>query len=117
MKSLRPIFLAILLVGTFFYFTTYRASHPHMAIRSAFAPLEVTQASAPEHHDAEEQNNIDVYKKSIPSVVNITSRQVAYDFFYGLVPQEGQGSGFIIDKKGYILTNYHVVENARALEV
>ena len=77
----------------------------------------MTQAAGPEHHDAEEQNNIDVYKKRIPSVVNITSRQVAYDFFYGLVPQEGQGSGFIIDKKGYILTNYHVVENARALEV
>jgi S1-C subfamily serine protease len=117
MKSLRPIFFAILLVGLFFYFTTYRASHPRMAIRSQFAPVEVTQAAGPEHRDPEEQNNIEVYKKSIPSVVNITSRQVAYDFFYGLVPQEGQGSGFIIDKKGYILTNYHVVENARALEV
>ena len=117
MKSLRPFFFAILLVGVFFYITTYRPSHPRTAARSEFAPVEVTQAAGPEHHDAEEQNNIDVYKKSIPSVVNITSRQVAYDFFYGLVPQEGQGSGFIIDKKGYILTNYHVVENARALEV
>jgi S1-C subfamily serine protease len=117
MKPLRPVFLAILLVGVFFYITTYRPSRPRTAARSEFAPVEVTQAAGPEHHDAEEQNNIDVYKKSIPSVVNITSRQVAYDFFYGLVPQEGQGSGFIIDKKGYILTNYHVVENARALEV
>ncbi|HEY1802403.1 MAG TPA: peptidase S1, partial [Terriglobales bacterium] len=105
MKFLRPVLFAILLVGTFFYFTTYRASNPRMAIRSPFAPVEVTQAAGPEHHDAEEQNNIEVYKKSIPSVVNITSREVAYDFFYGLVPQEGQGSGFIIDKKGYILTN------------
>src|SRR6185503_18768279 len=117
MKSLRPIFFAILLVGIFFYFTTYRSSRPRSAMRSPYAPPEVTEAAGSQHHDAEEQNNIDVYKKSIPSVVNITSRQVAYDFFYGLVPQEGQGSGFIIDKKGYILTNYHVVENARALEV
>jgi len=40
-----------------------------------------------------------------------------FDFFYGAVPQEGQGSGFIIDKDGHILTNYHVVEDAQQLEV
>jgi len=50
-------------------------------------------------------------------VVNITSKTVAYDFFYGAVPQEGQGSGFIIDKEGHILTNYHVVENAHEVWV
>jgi S1-C subfamily serine protease len=50
-------------------------------------------------------------------VVNVTSRAVAFDFFYGLVPQEGQGSGFIIDKGGHILTNYHVVADARQVEV
>ena len=42
---------------------------------------------------------------------------MAFDFFYGLVPQEGQGSGFIIDKEGHILTNYHVIADARQLEV
>jgi S1-C subfamily serine protease len=46
-------------------------------------------------------------------VVNITSRAVAFDFFYGPVPQEGQGSGFVIDKDGHILTNYHVIADAR----
>src|SRR5260370_39471539 len=40
-----------------------------------------------------------------------------FDFFYGLVPQEGQGSGFVIDKEGHILTNYHVVADARQVEV
>ena len=50
-------------------------------------------------------------------MVNITSTAVAYDFFYGPVPQEGQGSGFIIDKEGHILTNYHVIANAREVEV
>jgi len=49
--------------------------------------------------------------------VNITSRAVALDFFYGLVPQEGQGSGFIIDRDGHILTNYHVIADARQIEV
>jgi len=42
---------------------------------------------------------------------------MTFDFFYGLVPQEGQGSGFVIDKEGHILTNYHVVADARQVEV
>jgi S1-C subfamily serine protease len=42
---------------------------------------------------------------------------VAFDFFYGLVPQEGQGSGFIIDRDGHVLTNYHVIADARQVEV
>ena len=67
--------------------------------------------------DAEEQNNIEVYRKNIGAVVNITSRAVTFDFFYGLVPEEGQGSGFIIDKEGHILTNYHVIADARQVEV
>src|ERR1039458_2734660 len=58
-----------------------------------------------------------VYRKNIASVVNITSRVMTFDFFYGLVPQEGQGSGFVIDKEGHILTNYHVIAEARQVEV
>ena len=65
--------------------------------------------------DAEEQNNINVYRKNIGSVVNITSRVRAFDFFYGQYAQEGQGSGFVIDKEGHILTNYHVIENAHEI--
>ena len=42
---------------------------------------------------------------------------MAFDFFNGLVPQEGQGSGFIIDKAGHVLTNYHVIADARQVEV
>jgi S1-C subfamily serine protease len=49
--------------------------------------------------------------------VNVTSKAVAFDFFYGLVPQEGQGSGFIIDGDGHVLTNYHVIADARQVEV
>jgi len=58
-----------------------------------------------------------VYRKNIPSVVNVTSKAVTFDFFYGAVPQEGQGSGFIIDKEGHILTNYHVIAEARQVEI
>jgi S1-C subfamily serine protease len=42
---------------------------------------------------------------------------MAFDFFYGAVPQQGQGSGFIIDPEGHILTNYHVIAGARQVEV
>jgi len=119
MRLLRPLLLALLLVGAFFYFTTYHAgtsrftnwiSHP--------TKLEISEAaSGSDTLDAEEQNNINVYRKNIASVVNITSRAVTFDFFYGLVPEEGQGSGFIIDKEGHILTNYHVIADARQVEV
>ncbi|HZU34149.1 MAG TPA: trypsin-like peptidase domain-containing protein [Candidatus Angelobacter sp.] len=117
MKSLRPIFLAIVLVGTFYYVTTYMGGPfaPSWVTRPAH--VELTHAAAPASYDSEEQNNIAVYKKALPSVVNITSTAVAYDFFYGAVPQQGMGSGFVIDSEGHILTNFHVVEGARQVEV
>jgi S1-C subfamily serine protease len=81
------------------------------------AKVEITEAAGTEGFDTEEQNNISVYHKNIQSVVNITSRAMAFDFFNGLVPQDGQGSGFIIDKAGHVLTNYHVIADARQVEV
>ena len=79
--------------------------------------VEITEAASNETLGSEEQNNISVYHKNIGSVVNVTSKAVAFDFFYGLVPQEGQGSGFIIDREGHVLTNYHVIAEARQVEV
>lgn len=58
-----------------------------------------------------------VYKRVSPSVVNITSRAVQQSFFYGAVPQEGTGSGFVYDKQGRIITNNHVIEGAQKLDV
>jgi len=117
MKSLRPILLAFLLVLTF-YFVTTRVSGPDgPSWVTRPSHVELTEAAGPSNYDAEEQNNIAVYKKALPAVVNITSTAVAYDFFYGAVPQQGMGSGFVIDAEGHILTNYHVVEGARQVEV
>ncbi len=117
MKYLRPIILAFILV-TAFYFVTNRMSGP-LAPSWVTRPshVELTEAAGPVAYDAEEQNNIAVYKRALPSVVNITSTAMAYDFFYGPVPQQGMGSGFVIDGEGHILTNFHVVEGARKLEV
>jgi S1-C subfamily serine protease len=121
MKFMRPIIFALAIAGGFFYFTTWRSNsegsfHPSTWL-SRPAHVEITEAAPAEPLDAEEQNNISVYRKNIPSVVNVTSRAMAFDFFYGLVPQEGQGSGFVIDKEGHILTNYHVIADARQVEV
>ena len=119
MRLLRPIALGLILAGGFFYFTTYRAGRatPGSWLGQRPQQVEISEAAGGESLDPEEQNNITVYHKNIQSVVNITSRAVTFDFFYGLVPQEGQGSGFIIDKEGHILTNYHVIADSRQLEV
>ncbi len=116
MKLLRPIAIAVLLVGFFFYYTTYR-SGTFRTVNSPSAKVEITEAAGTEPLEQEEQNNISVYHKNIGSVVNVTSKAVAFDFFYGLVPQEGQGSGFIIDRDGHVLTKYHVIADARQVEV
>jgi len=119
MKLLRPVLLAVIFAGGFYYFTTYRSGlvHPANWFGQPSNKVEITEAASGEILDNEEQNNISVYRKNIDSVVNITSRAVTFDFFYGLVPQEGQGSGFIIDKEGHVLTNYHVIADARQVEV
>jgi S1-C subfamily serine protease len=64
----------------------------------------------------DEQNNIDIYRAYSPGVVNITNHSYQQDFF-GAYPSEGTGSGSIIDDRGHILTNFHVVQNASQLEV
>ncbi len=117
MRLIRPLFFAIVLAGAFFYFTTYRNGRLQSTNWIGRpAKIEITEAAS-DALDAEEQNNVAVYHKNIGAVVNITSRVMALDFFYGLVPQEGQGSGFVIDKEGHILTNYHVIQDARSVEV
>jgi S1-C subfamily serine protease len=58
-----------------------------------------------------------VFRTAGPAVVNITSRAVVLDFFMQSVPQEGTGSGFVYDRQGHIVTNYHVVEDAETVSV
>lgn len=65
----------------------------------------------------QEELVVEVYQRVSPSVVNITSTVITEDFFFRPVPQQGTGSGFVIDQQGHILTNYHVVEGATSIEV
>ncbi len=124
MKSFRPFLFGFFLALLFYFITTHDSSLTRR-LKSASAPewvarpgtVEITQAAEPATLDSEERTNVEVYRKVLPSVVNITSTAVAFDFFYGAVPQQGQGSGFMIDKQGHILTNYHVIAGARQVEV
>src|SRR5215813_285601 len=126
MKLWRILGLTILFVGVLYFLSDFRRSASPNAEPSPASPetgvtrpehVELAQASGPQPLDSDEQLNVTVYKKALPSVVNITSTAVAYDFFYGPVPQQGMGSGFVIDTEGHILTNFHVVEGARQVEV
>lgn len=65
----------------------------------------------------DEAINVRVYEQASPSVANIVTRAVEYDFFFNPVPVEGAGSGFLIDEQGHILTNAHVVAGADLIEV
>lgn len=65
----------------------------------------------------DEQNNIEVYKALSPGVVFIHSTSYSRDWLGFVEPQEGSGSGSILDQQGNILTNYHVIEGAQKLSV
>jgi S1-C subfamily serine protease len=133
--KLRPVLLVLVLLSGFYYVTTRgsstgavlpwlhapaRDTNGHMTLTSFQGPngtFELQEAAAAPAFDSEEQQNIAVYRKALPSVVNITSTAVAFDFFNRPVPQQGQGSGFVLDKQGHILTNNHVIDNAQRVEV
>jgi S1-C subfamily serine protease len=117
----RSFILIVLLVGAFVYLTSFSnfkgtGALPLQKIWS-HSPLDLTVADAQPAYTPEELTNIAVYKRALPSVVNVTSSALSFDFFYGPVPQQGQGSGFILTKDGRILTNYHVIQNAQQVEV
>jgi S1-C subfamily serine protease len=65
----------------------------------------------------DESINVRIYRQASPAVANILTKATEYDFFMDPVPVEGAGSGFVIDPRGYILTNNHVVEGAQSIEV
>lgn len=130
--KLRSVLLVLFILCGFYLLTTHffpigtianlvhGAQVPDVTTSTLNGPMgtfRLTETEAAPTLDPEEEQNVSVYRRALPSVVNITSTQVAYDFFYQPVPEQGQGSGFIIDKQGHILTNNHVVEGAQSVEV
>lgn len=74
-------------------------------------------SSANPLEEAEEGTITKAAERVSPAVVGISSSRVQYDFFFRPVPVEGVGSGVILNNNGYILTNEHVVSEARELNV
>jgi S1-C subfamily serine protease len=81
------------------------------------SPSNVSQAARDAALTDDEAINVRVYRQASPAVANILTKATEYDFFMDPVPVEGAGSGFVIDEKGYILTNFHVVQEAQSIEV
>jgi S1-C subfamily serine protease len=67
--------------------------------------------------DFAEKRVIDVYKRVSPAVVNVTTQILRRSFFFEAIPEEGAGSGFVLDTEGHILTNFHVIKGAQQIEV
>ena len=86
---------------------------PSQAMFTENAPAGISDPAT----STDEQNNIEVYRTLSPGVVFIHSTSYARDFFGYVEPQEGSGSGSILDQQGNILTNYHVIEGAQKLSV
>jgi len=119
MKLMRPFVWAALLVAAFLAITS--AGHwklvqvlPHI---SSAGHLWEAPASAASTYSPDELNNIDIYKSAREATVNITSRIYRQDWFFQLYPEDGTGSGFIVNGDGTILTNNHVVRGSSQLTV
>ena len=93
-------------------FILYWSAPPPASAVELTAPL-----PPPPDLTQEEQTNVEIYERVSPAVVNITSISMEYNWFYEIIPRRGIGSGILIDKQGHVVTNYHVIEGARHLEV
>lgn len=70
------------------------------------------------YYTQDELRNIQVYENCNEAVVNITTQVMGYDWFLEpVVTQSGSGSGSIIDKNGYVVTNYHVIDGATSISI
>jgi S1-C subfamily serine protease len=90
---------------------------PAGASAEAWLAETVAAPAAPATLDTDERGIVSVYRRASSAVVNVTTRTVEFDFFYGAVPVEGSGSGFIVNRDGTIVTNHHVVAEAQQIQV
>ena len=115
MKFYRSFFTALLAVvmlwGSIWLFDRLFASFKEGARAETLTEAK-TNALLPE-----ERSTIQIYRTASPTVVNITTIVLKYDFFHNPIPGQGTGSGVILTKTGYILTNNHVLEHAQSLTV
>ena len=90
------------------------ATTPASSVASATPP-----ASPPAVRIEDERNTISVFRAVAPSTVFVTQLRVVQDYWGGGAQEvpAGSGSGFVWDDKGHVVTNFHVVDGARAVTV
>ncbi|MCU0246853.1 MAG: trypsin-like peptidase domain-containing protein [Bryobacter sp.] len=122
----RFVVLAGLLVAGFVLFTSPAKWNPLRRVQAGWMrPVSMTGGplfAEPEKARAaglsnDEQNNIEIYKLAHMATVNITSTVYQRGWFREMYPSKNSGSGFLINDKGYILTNNHVVSGSAQLTV
>ena len=106
------LFSSFISAGVVFFFLRW-SSPP--STQAEFAQSSGASLDTPLTED--ESINIRIYESRSRGVVNITSTTLEYTWFLEVVPRQGVGSGVVIDKKGHIVTNYHVIRDAERLEV
>ncbi len=106
----------VLLFGAYWLGARFGPRGP-VQVEAVPAPFSAASGAAAPPLTDEESINVSVYKQASPAVANILTKATEYDFFMDPVPVEGAGSGFVIDPRGYILTNFHVVQDAQSIEV
>ena len=119
MRRLRCVLLALLVAGLLatagcwspFQKTSDQTDASSAPINPAWVPAYVDEEVGP-------VLDVDTLVENVaPTVVSIVTQTLTRDIFFQVVPEEGAGSGVIIDPKGYIVTNNHVVEGAKTVEV
>lgn len=105
------VLLATILVTALVVTLAQRWPQPPPSSASQAPPA--SQASRGPALSEDERNNVEIYNRVSPGVVNITTVVIDYDLFFRAVPQRGIGSGCILDREGHILTNYHVIEDGK----
>ena len=105
----------VLILGAYWAGARYGPRQPSKV--EALPRSAATDAQRDAALSTDESINVRIYRQASAAVANILTKATEYDFFMDPVPVEGAGSGFVIDPRGYILTNFHVVEAAQSIEV
>ena len=113
---IRLIVLGVVLVLGGYWAGSRWGERPPQKVEAVPVPVSFPETK-PEGLIGDEAINVKIYSQAAPAVANIVTRTLEYDVFMEPVPGQGAGSGFVIDPRGYILTNFHVLQNAQAIGV
>jgi serine protease Do len=119
--SNKTIWFVLLLIFLFLWFRNEKGGffpEKRPAVESLdFVTAQKEMVAQPAVYSSDEKINVEVFEKVHPAVVNIASTTLSMNFWMEVIPRSGQGSGFVIDRRGYVLTNNHVVAKAQKLTV